>query len=124
MRSLTLARIVRVFAVLALALLLPLGASADVPVAPKPQPVPVAAPAVDAAEDTGTQKSAFEAADPSKLKENLEPIPFLVAAYLVIWAALFGYIVIVHRRAVKLEREVLALRADIERVSALAKKAT
>ncbi len=55
----------------------------------------------------------FRAADPSKFKEDLDGVPFMVGAYAAIWAVLFGYVVLLVRRSKSLEGEVAALRADL-----------
>ncbi len=96
-------------------------AVADLPRPPPPAaPTSAVAPAAAsnapaAAVETGG--SSFQAADPSKFKENLDGLPFLVGSYAAIWIALFGFVVLVHRRAGKLEGEVQRLREDIARAT-------
>lgn len=124
------------------AVFLSLAASADLAPLPPPTPVPepaapAAAPAqpavapaearpeaaaqpaeADADEPTpadGGPSTTFKAADPSKFKEDLKGVPFMVAAYGAIWAILFVYIVVLVRRTKSLEGEVSALRQDLHR---------
>ncbi|MFT5433487.1 MAG: CcmD family protein [Myxococcota bacterium] len=75
----------------------------------------VAAP-VASAQEQGTEPSAFEAMDPetSRHKENLSGIPFMVGAYMAIWASLFGYLGLLYKRQSKTDAEIAELVAALK----------
>jgi len=62
----------------------------------------------------GRPAGAFESADPSMFKEDLSGIPFLVAAYSLIWLVLLVYVFLLRRRTDAVVREVASLRAQID----------
>ena len=51
----------------------------------------------------------FQAADLSKHREDLSGIPFMVGAYMIIWAGLFGYLYSVRKRNGQVAEQVAEL---------------
>lgn len=45
----------------------------------------------------------------------LHDAPFVIAAYGILWVAMVGYVTIVLRRIMRLEKEVVALEESLER---------
>ena len=45
----------------------------------------------------------------------LHDVPYVIAAYGILWAALVGYVTIVLRRIMRLEKEVVVLEDSLER---------
>ena len=45
----------------------------------------------------------------------LHDAPYVIAAYGILWVAMVGYVTIVLRRIMRLEKEVVALEESLER---------
>lgn len=65
--------------------------------------------------DEGTETSAWQEGDPSKYKENIDSIPYLVAAYAVIWAGLFLYLYSLQKRQSVVDADIAELREQLKR---------
>lgn len=57
----------------------------------------------------------MEATNAELYRLALADAPFVIAAYAVLWAAFAGYVTLVLRRMMKLEREVTILEESVER---------
>lgn len=57
----------------------------------------------------------MEATNAELYKLALVDAPYVIAAYGILWVAFVGYVTIVLRRMMKLEREVMILEESVER---------
>jgi CcmD family protein len=57
----------------------------------------------------------MEATNAELYKLALHDAPYVIAAYAVLWVALIGYVTIVLRRIMRLEKEVLVVEESLER---------
>ncbi len=74
------------------------------------------APAAADPEKDGTEASAMvKGDDPNKYKENLDSIPYMVAAYALIWAGLFVYIFSIQKRQGAVQADIAELREHLQR---------
>lgn len=62
----------------------------------------------------------MEATNAELYRLAITDAPFVIAAYGILWAAFVGYVTIVLRRMMKLEREVMVLEESVERRNAKA----
>jgi CcmD family protein len=57
----------------------------------------------------------MEATNAELYRLALTDAPFVIAAYGILWVALVGYVTLVLRRIMRLEKEVVVLEESLER---------